>query len=239
MGVPYKHPSHVWVGVAARLHRINTFGLTYHDLRGQPVSPPGGDVGGLRNPWAVTRKFLGEWLGYWRARRELAQLQRSQFARDQFKHGYLVGYHKGRSDERTGALNILEPDLDPPHPQVEIEGIEVDVGMRDLLEALWKLRIWTQFSCQGDADKFAPHQPYSREYATQIVFSTFDEAVTFTRMCADMLGFKNHTEGGVVLRTMAPTEGETARAEVTFSPLLLPEITEQWVAFEKTRSTAW
>ncbi|UTT61528.1 hypothetical protein [Microcella humidisoli] len=186
----------------------------------------------------MMKKILSEWLGYWRFRRELAQLQRSQFARDQFKQGYLVGYHKGRLHERVGALNLLEPDLDPPHPQVQIANIAVDVGMRDLLEALWKWGLWTQFSCQGDPDKFAPHEPYGREYATQIVFSTFDEAVTFTKKSASLLGFKNHSEGGLVLRTMAPMDGETARAEVTFSPLLLPEITALWVEFEKTPTVA-
>jgi len=182
----------------------------------------------------VIRDLLGEWLGYWRFKRQLVEMQRSQFARDQFKHGYRVGYFKGRDDEKVGAFNILGPDPDPPHPQVEIEGIEVDEGMRDLLEALWKLGLWTQFSCQGDPEKFAPFQSYNRDYAAQIVFDTFDEAVKFTRKTAELLGPKNYTEGGVVIQTMAPTDGDKVRAEVTFSPVLLPEITQHWVEFEKT-----
>lgn len=171
-----------------------------------------------------------EWLGNGRQRRELARLKRSQFARDQFKQGYLAGYHKGRSDEKAGALSILEPDLDPPHPQVAINGIEVDVEMRPLLEALWSIGIKTQYSCQGNPEKFAPHQPYSRDYAAQIVFDNFNEAVIFTRKTAELLEFRNYTEGGLTLRTMAPSTVDTPRAEVTFSPLLLTEISAFWAA---------
>lgn len=187
---------------------------------------------------SVMRELLAESIGPWRIKRELLRLQRSQFARDQFMQGYRTGYHKGRADEKLGAFNILEPDRDPPHRQVDLRGIEVDEGMRELLAALWNLGLWTQFSCQGDPEKFAPHQSYSRDYAAQIVFDTFEEAVKFTRKTAAMLGPKNFTEGGVVLATMAPIDGKTPRAEVTFSPVLLSEITQLWAALDKTTPPA-
>jgi hypothetical protein len=182
----------------------------------------------------VIKEWLSDAAGVMRVRRQIAEMRRSQYARDLFREGYRTGYQKGRADEKIGAFSILEPDLDPPHPQVEVDGIEVDEGIRDLLVALWDLGLDTQYSCQGVPDKFSPHQSYSRNYASQIVFGNVDHAVKFMKKTAELLGSKNYSEGGVVLATMAPTDGSTPRAEVTFSPVLLQEITDAWVTFELT-----
>ena len=158
----------------------------------------------------------------------------STLSRDQFRRGYVTGYEAGRLEERSGAPDAMTPYRSEPHPQVEVDGIEVDEGMRDLLVALWKLGLDTHYSCQGHADKFFPRGGYGRDYATQIVFGNVDHAVKFTKKTAELLGFDNYREGGVVLTTMAPTDGATPRAEVTFSPVLLPEVTDAWCVFEKT-----
>ena len=86
----------------------------------------------------------------------------STFARDQFREGFRAGYKVGRRDERSGARDLTEPWRNEPHPQVEVAGIEVDEGMRDLLVSLWDLGLNTQYSCQGNTDKFGPHEEYGR-----------------------------------------------------------------------------
>lgn len=177
---------------------------------------------------------IRDWHELTRVRLELARLRRSQYARDLFAQGYRTGYQKGRVAEREGAFNIIGPDPDPPHTQVQVYGIEVDDGMRDLLVALWHLGLDTQFSCQGHPEKYSPHQSYSHDYAAQIVFGNIDDAVRFMKTTAELLGHKNYSEGGVVLKTMAPIDSETPRADVTFSPVLLGEVTEGWIALEKS-----
>lgn len=183
----------------------------------------------------MTGNILREWIELVRARRELVRLERSTFARYQFKQGFYTGYHKGRADERVGAINVLEPDPDPPHRQVEVNGIEVDEGIKGLLVALWASGIETQFSCQGEPGKFAPNEEYSRMYAAQIVFAHLDGAVEFMTRTADILGQRNFTEGGLTLATMAPVDDEGPRAEVRFSPALLPELAARWSALETCR----
>ncbi|WP_102141666.1 hypothetical protein [Mycobacterium hubeiense] len=46
--------------------------------------------------------------------------------------------------------------LDTTHRQVTASnGVEVDEGIRDLLEALWSRGMATEFSCQGGPDELA------------------------------------------------------------------------------------
>ena len=44
---------------------------------------------------------------------------------------------------------------------VAVNGVEVDEGIRDLLEVLWSRGMLTEFSCQGDHEKLA-HICFSR-----------------------------------------------------------------------------
>jgi hypothetical protein len=163
-----------------------------------------------------------------REQRARERVARSGGFRDQFKQGYLNGYRRGRDDERHGAFDLLDPDPGPEHVQVDVDGIEVDEGIRDLLVAIWAEGLVTQFSCQGDADRFAPRQGYRHLYVAQVVFSTIDDAVRFVTDCAAMIGERNFSEGGLTLTTMAPWKDDRPRAEVTFSPLLIDELAIKW-----------
>ncbi|MGC3994718.1 MAG: hypothetical protein QM779_11500 [Propionicimonas sp.] len=104
--------------------------------------------------------------------------------------------------------------------------------MRDLLVSLWAFGIDTQYSCQGDPDRFTPNQAYSHDYASQIVFADVDQAYMFVRKTVDLLGHAAQMEGGLVLNTMdgfdEASRRVTTRASVTFPPQLLDEITALW-----------
>lgn len=110
----------------------------------------------------MIREWLDEEVALAKMRADFLRTRMSTFARDQFRKGFRAGYKAGRHDERSGARDVTEPYRSEPHPQVEVDGIEVDEGMRDLLVALWDLGLDTQYSCQGHPDKFGPHQGYSR-----------------------------------------------------------------------------
>ena len=169
-----------------------------------------------------------------RLRARIVRNRLSTYARDRFRDGYERGYGAGRRDQRRGLPDALQQYRSDPHPQVEKFGVEVDEGIARLLIALWKLGLDTQVSCQGHVDKFVPHRGYGFEYASQIVFGNVDHAVKFLKKTAELLGYDNYTEGGVVLTTMAPLDEPTPRAEVRFSPTLLEKITTAWEAFELT-----
>lgn len=89
-----------------------------------------------------------------RLRLELRRLEKSDFARRRF----MAGYHAALND--VG----LRPEQLEMHPQVELDGIEVDEGIADLLRALWSLGIATQFSCQGDPDRYIRHQATASQH---------------------------------------------------------------------------
>lgn len=167
-------------------------------------------------------------------RMDFMRIQTSNFAQDQFCKGFRAGYRTGRQNERAGAQDITETYRHDPHPQIEIDGIEVDEGMRDLLIALWELGLNTQYSCQGHPDKFGPHQSYNRDCASQIVFGDVEHAFKFLKKSAELFGYAHHGENGFVLHTTTPLENGTPRDEVTFSLRLLPELTQLWVDFETT-----
>lgn len=177
---------------------------------------------------AILKTLLEERVALVREQRARARLARHGGLRDQFKLGYLNGYRRGRDDERHGAFDLLDPDPGPDHTQVDVDGIEVDEGIRDLLVAIWAEGLVTQFSCQGDADRFAPRQGYSHLYVAQIVFASIEDAFTFMTASAAMIGERNFSEGGLTLTTMAPWKDDRPRAEVTFSPLLIDELALAW-----------
>jgi len=89
------------------------------------------------------------------------------------------------------------------HRQVTASnGVEVDEGIRDLLEALWARGMATEFSCQGRDNHLA-----------HICFARAADARRFMEAPGDFL----------------ITEGET-RAWVDFPPHLIGELTRYWSA---------
>jgi large subunit ribosomal protein L33 len=87
------------------------------------------------------------------------------------------------------------------HRQVTASnGVEVDEGLRDLLEALWSRGMSTDFSCQGDDDGIA-----------HICFAYVADAWRFMEAPGDFL----------------ITEGEK-RAWVDFPAHLIGELTQYW-----------
>lgn len=167
---------------------------------------------------------------------ELAKLRLSDVPRDQYRKGWEDGYLSGREHERDHLPNAVDrPRGMADHPQVEVDGIEVDEGMRDLLVVLWKLGLETQFSCQGEPDSFTPNQPYSGNCAAHIVFADIADAYKFLTRTLELLDTPLHHEGGLSLHTMTRMYPDTReRASVDFSPALLPRITQAWVEFETT-----
>lgn len=184
---------------------------------------------------SVIREWLGNEIALTKMRLRFARARLSTVARDQFRKGFNSGYAKGYRDAREGLPDASLPYAFVPHQQVDAEGIEVDEGMRDLLVALWKLGLDTQFSCQGEPDLFNPRA--SRDHAAQIVFASTTDAHRFVKKSAEMFGTELYDDGGLSLATMLPMDSEVPRAAVTFSPRLLSDLTDLWVAFEKTVPT--
>jgi hypothetical protein len=92
--------------------------------------------------------------------------------------------------------------VDTTHRQVAASnGVEVDEGIRDLLEALWSRGMKTEFSCQGDDDQLA-----------HICFARAADAHRFIEAPGDFL----------------ITVGES-RAWVDFPAHLTGELTQYWV----------
>lgn len=79
-------------------------------------------------------------------------------------------------------------------------GVEVDEGIRDLLEALWSRGMTTEFSCQGERDELA-----------HVCFTRAEDAWRFMEAPGDFL----------------ITKGES-RAWVDFSADLIGELTRYW-----------
>jgi|GEM_PF-4017611 hypothetical protein len=182
----------------------------------------------------VIREWLAEEVQLVKLRADFLRDRISRSARDQFRRGWRAGYEVGRAHEREGLRYATERYRSDPHPQVEVEGIEVDEGMADLLLALWKLGLDTQYSCQGHVDKFAPYDTFGHSYASQIVFSSIDHAVKFLKKSTELMGYDGLHEGGFVLHSMSPFEDGIGRAAVTFPPAILETLTERWVALELT-----
>ena len=183
----------------------------------------------------VIKDLLREEIEVARTRAHFLRLRVSDFARDQFRKGYIAGYQAGREDEGAGLPDASEHGRAPEHPQVDAHGVQVDEGMRDLLVALWKLGLDTEYSCQGEPDKFTPNRWFSRDYASQIVFADLYQAYKFLEKTLELVGdVPVWDEGGISLHTMLPVDDASPRAEVTFSPKLLLKVTRLWVEFETT-----
>lgn len=161
---------------------------------------------------------------------QYARRRMSRASRDHYKRGVIEGYSEGRRDELNGGPYRYEKYRHSSHPQVEVYGIEVDREMADLLVALWKLGLDTQFSCQGDPDQFIWH--HGGDHASQIVFGDLQHAAKFLTKCTLLLPGYHYEDGGFWLNPMFPTDGETWRAQVTFPPAILPKVTKAWVDFE-------
>jgi hypothetical protein len=91
--------------------------------------------------------------------------------------------------------------VDTAHRQVTASnGVDVDEGIRDLLEALWSRGMVTEFSCQGERDELA-----------HICFTNTADAWRFMEAPGDFL----------------ITQGQT-RAWVDFPAHQITELTNYW-----------
>ena len=164
----------------------------------------------------------------------------------QFAEAWALGYRRGRSDEQQHKPDATATHVfTPPHHEVEISGIMVDEGIRDLLLALWKLGLQTQFSCQGHPDRFNPYSENMGEYAAQILFANMEHGFKFVKKSLELLNINPeaddylerslfHTGGFDIRISDGMWPDPTFRADVRFSPLIIPELTRLWTEFEKT-----
>lgn len=164
---------------------------------------------------------------------DMAKLRLSNFGRQYYRDGFAAGYKAGRAH-----ADLNRPDIPSRgtvgHPQVEVDGIEVDELMGPLLLALWRLGMDTQFSCQGDPDRYFAHDHLFAQNRAQIVFSDFDEACMFAKETMELLDSSLFTEGGIEVASMLEMDGTSFRAAVTFPPQMLGRITDVWVDYEKS-----
>jgi hypothetical protein len=166
-------------------------------------------------------------------RMQLAKLQLSGYGRRRFRAGFDSGYSVGHEHGVRGLTKPARAGL-PDHPQIEVDGIEVDQLMAPLLQALWDLGLETQFSCQGDPEHYTAHEPLLNFNRAQIVFADFEQACKFVRKTMELLDSAAFSEGGIDITTMDPVDGTSFRASVWFPPQLLAKITRLWVEFETT-----
>lgn len=155
--------------------------------------------------------------------------RRSHLARQQYADGYRAAL------EDVGR----RPTTMERHPQVDLHGVDVDAGMTGLLEALWRLDVDTQFSCQGHPDRYIVEEPGTHDAAAHVVFADVAQAFKFVTKTVELLGYTPWHDGVIVLTVMAPIDSEATRARVAFPPALLEEVTSAWVTFERSlpRST--
>jgi len=164
---------------------------------------------------------------------QLAKLQLAGYGRRRFRAGFDSGYAVGHKHGVRGLTKPARAGL-PDHPQIEVDGIEVDQLMAPLLQALWDLGLETQFSCQGEPEHYIAHEPLLNFNRAQIVFADFEQACKFVRKTMELLDSAAFSEGGIDITTMDPVDGTSFRASVWFPPQLLTEITRLWVEFETT-----
>lgn len=148
-----------------------------------------------------------------------------------YRDGFSAGYKAGRTHADLGRPDVPTRGMSG-HPQVEVEGVEVDELMAPPLLAMWRLGLDTQFSCQGDLDRYFAHDHLFEESRTQIVFADFDQACKFAKKTMELLDSSLYTEGGIEVSSMHEMDGTSFRAAVTFPPQMLGRITELWVDFE-------
>ena len=153
-------------------------------------------------------------------RLDLRRMQRSEFSKERFRAGYRAA---------LADVGLREEQL-APHPQVLLDGVEVDAGMASLLDALWGLGIETQFSCQGDPDRYIRHQATSSVHDAHIVFADLDVAIRFMWRTIDLLGYVPFKDGWMELTPMQAYGVESpVRGRVGWPPVLHDEITRLWI----------
>jgi len=163
---------------------------------------------------------------------EFARWRMSDASRRRFRSGYEDGYASGHSDGIKGHSKRHKAKFPPPHPQVDVYGIEVDDGLSDLLVALWKLGLDTQYSCQGQPNRYSPNHPGSWDASAQILFTDADQALKFVKKAIELLGDDGYHEGGFRVNVCHGIDSATLRGDVRFCPELIPQLTEVWTAFE-------
>jgi hypothetical protein len=181
----------------------------------------------------MIRKIAEEIAGTVSYNLQMARLRLSNSGRQNYQDGFTAGYRAGRAQADLGRPKIPSRGT-AGHPQVEVEGIEVDELMAPLLLALWRLGMDTQFSCQGDPDRFFAHDHLFAQNRAQIVFSDFDEACTVAKETMELLDSSLFMEGGIQVASMLELDDTSFRAAVTFPPQMLARITEVWVNYEES-----
>lgn len=147
-------------------------------------------------------------------------MRRSEFSKERFRAGYRAA---------LADVGLLEEHLDL-HPQVLLDGVEVDVEMASLLEVLWRLGLETQFSCQGDPERYIRHQATSSVHDAHIVFADLGVAIRFMRRTIDLLGYVPFKDGWMELTPMQAYGGEgPVRGRVGWPPVLHDEIRRLWI----------
>lgn len=97
-----------------------------------------------------------------------------------------------QTHERTGSTM-------PDHTQVTVNGIDVDEGLAELLQALWAADIGTQYSCQGGPGE------------AMILFPTVKDALRFVTETFAVTGYCGCYTGRLPLELAAPDPRLTTR----------------------------
>ena len=160
------------------------------------------------------------------ARLHLTQEQRVGAGHQRFQDGYRAAMEALGRRPATSWL---------PHPQTELQGIEVDERIAPLLAALWSLDFVTQFSCQGDPEHYIAHEVGTHEALAYIAFAEFEQSSRFVTQTVELLGYVPWKKGRLVCGPMVPTGDAVIRGSAQFPPTLLDEITQAWVS----HASAW
>ena len=157
-------------------------------------------------------------------RLDLRRLEKSEFAERRF----LQGYNAALAD-----VGLRHEQIDA-HAQVELDEVEVDAGIAPLLRALWDLGIETQFSCEGDPDRYIRHQAPASQHDSHIVFAELSAAIRFMERTLGLLGYVPFKDGWLELTPMQPyVPNDSPRGRVGWPPVLLEEITRSWIAHSR------
>lgn len=161
------------------------------------------------------------------ARLRLTQEQRMGAGHQRFQDGYRAAMEALGRRPTTSWL---------PHPQTELQGIEVDERMAPLLEALWRFDFVTQFSCQGDPEHYIADEVGTHEALAYIAFAEYEQSSQFVTQTVDLLGYVPWQEGRLVCGPMVPRRDTAIRGSAQFPPTLLEDITQAWVSHASARA---
>lgn len=131
----------------------------------------------------------------------------------------------------------------PLHPQVTLHGKQVDEGLADLLNVLWRNGYQTRYSCQGGPGGRDSGENLDRAY---ILFDGFNQALRFYSETVSMLvdavpsyfdltlterianGYNILSDTRLRLEAADPT-GDGVRGVVDFRPACRKHLTQLWV----------